>query len=192
MSRVLIYNASVWQWKAPSTLLVEDEDLGHIRHSCLVTIENGFFASVSEWSGATPSFEGYDTVIDARQQLLLPGLIDAHIHVAMLGESQYFVHLQHCESLQQLRDTLSQHCAAHPELPWVTGVNWDQTKLGSYPSRHDIDAVGSKPIFLWRTCWHIGVANTAALRAAGLVRGEDEAEGGGISSMVSGHGKWNS
>jgi predicted amidohydrolase YtcJ len=147
MSRVLIYNASVWQWRAPSKLLVGDEDLGYVLQGCRVTIENGFFTSVSSGcSQAAPSFEGYDTVIDAKQQLLLPGLIDAHIHVAMLGESQYFVHLQDCASMEQLRAKLTQHLALHPDLPWLTGVNWDQAKLGRYPTRHDIDAVGSKPV----------------------------------------------
>jgi predicted amidohydrolase YtcJ len=41
---------------------------------------------------------------------------------------------------------------------------------GAYPSRQDIDAVCSiRPVFLYRNCWHIGVANSAALRIAGLL-----------------------
>jgi predicted amidohydrolase YtcJ len=41
---------------------------------------------------------------------------------------------------------------------------------GAYPSRQDIDAVCCKrPVFLYRNCWHIGVANSAALRIAGLL-----------------------
>lgn len=38
-----------------------------------------------------------------------------------------------------------------------------------YPTRYDLDAVvPDTPVFLWRACWHIGVANTLALRKGGI------------------------
>jgi len=70
-------------------------------------------------------------------------ITDSHIHVSMVGESQYFVDLRHCDSIDSLRNTLKAHMQMHPEneLPWIVGVNWDQTVLGRYPNRFDIDGL---------------------------------------------------
>jgi predicted amidohydrolase YtcJ len=44
-----------------------------------------------------------------------------------------------------------------------------QTNLSRLPTRYDLDeVVPDTPVFLWRACWHIGVANTAALRKGGI------------------------
>ena len=120
---------------------------------------------------------------------------DSHIHVAILGESQYFVDLADCYSMASLKDKVKSHIARYPDLPWVIGVNWDQTNLGAFPHRRDVDEIhATKPVsynialfyialyfvllttprlflqmFLWRACWHIGLANTAALKLAHIV-----------------------
>lgn len=71
------------------------------------------------------------------------------------------------------------------------GINWDQSKLGRYPDRKDLDSLQLqkpvqqyyhtytyihtyhvyiyKKVFLWRACLHIGVANTLALSVAGFI-----------------------
>lgn len=66
---------------------------------------------------------------DAAGQLVLPGLMDAHLHVLMTGESAYYLDLQGCTSIAQLQRKLADHQEAHPELPWIVGVNWDQVDL---------------------------------------------------------------
>lgn len=76
-------------------------------------------------------------------------IADSHIHVAMLGESQYFVDLADCYSVDSLQEKVSAHILRYPDLPWVIGVNWDQTKLGVYPHREHIDSVHTdKPVNL--------------------------------------------
>lgn len=70
------------------------------------------------------------TTVDLKGQLILPGLIDSHIHVAMVGESKYFLDLSTCFSIQELQVMVRQHVSRHPDLHWIQGVNWDQTKLG--------------------------------------------------------------
>ena len=72
---------------------------------------------------------------DAGGQLVLPGLIDAHLHVMLTGESAYYLDLQACTSIAQLQQMLASHMEAHPELPWVVGVNWDQVCL-YYERKH--------------------------------------------------------
>jgi predicted amidohydrolase YtcJ len=75
----------------------------------------------------------------------------------MLGESTYFVNLSGCQSIDELQQRLREHGENHSDIPWIVGVLWDQTDIGRFPNRADIDSVCSdRPVFLWRACWHIG------------------------------------
>jgi hypothetical protein len=55
-----------------------------------------------------------------------------HSHVCMTGESSYFLDLKHCSSIDELIETLRKQAEKFPTstLPWIQGVNWDQTLLG--------------------------------------------------------------
>ena len=65
----------------------------------------------------------------------------------MLGESQYFVDLGDCYSVDSMKEKVSSHIEKYPDLPWVIGVNWDQTNLGVYPHREHIDCIETeKPV----------------------------------------------
>ena len=70
--------------------------------------------------------ELFERVIDVSNHLLLPGLIDSHIHVMITGESSYYLDLRDCSSIEQLKQTLQQHTENNPQLPWIIGINWDQ------------------------------------------------------------------
>lgn len=83
--------------------------------------------------------------------------VDSHIHVCSFAESQYFVDLSECYSIQQLVEKVKFHVEKYPDLPWITGVNWDQTKLGRFPTRHDLANIDTtKPVsFIFLTLSYI-------------------------------------
>jgi predicted amidohydrolase YtcJ len=89
------------------------------------------------------------------------------------------VDLAGCDSIGALRETLEAHAQAHPDLEWIVGIHWDQTPWGRYPHRRDLDDfdLGGRPCFLWRACFHIGVANSRALELAGVTGAESIAGG---------------
>jgi predicted amidohydrolase YtcJ len=63
-----------------------------------------------------------------------------------------------------MQGRLRAHAAEHAGASWVIGILWAQQELGRYPTADDLDAaVADRPAFLWRACWHIGVANRAGL-----------------------------
>jgi len=103
-----------------------------------------------------PEPETFDHVYDLQDQLVLPGLIDSHIHVALYGQSFYSVNCQGCASISELQQRLKHFLQEHPGTGkyvnrvvrcfslWVGrvyGVGWEQDKLGRYPTKHDLDAV---------------------------------------------------
>ncbi len=103
---------------------------------------------------------------------MLPGLHDSHIHAMLTGASMTYVDLSDCGSIEELQAALSTRCtedqlrvevevevevegeddgeAAHQR--WIIGTNWDQTKLGRYPTRFDLDAsCSSRPVSAAKT-----------------------------------------
>lgn len=72
--------------------------------------------------------ELFDKVIDVSNQIILPGLMDSHIHVMSTGESSYYLDLKDCNSIEELKSTLKKHSDNNPQLPWIIGVNWDQVR----------------------------------------------------------------
>lgn len=142
MSRVLIYNVSVWQWKGTGSAAAltpfaldgscDRDSIGDVLPLCYVTVHKGFISAVVEYLTDTADLSDvmtrvvltdFDVVIDGRSRLLLPGLVDSHIHVGLLGESRYFVDLSSCYSMDELLSTLRKHITLHAEhVNWIIGV----------------------------------------------------------------------
>ena len=121
---------------------------------------------------------------------IVPGLIDSHIHVYLTGKFQYNVDLSDCCTIQQLQQTIRHYLTHHPPPPaslayssshWIVGFAWEHDRFGRYPCAADVDAVvADRPVFLWRACYHVAVANTAALRLAGITAETADPAGGSI------------
>eukprot|EP00981_Chlorochromonas_danica_P011453 scaffold4011_cov197-Ochromonas_danica.AAC.35 len=167
MVRVLVKNASLWQWDDERSKASKYS--GGLAKNQSLIIEDGYIRGVEEDSPLLTT-DDFDTVIDAMGFAALPGLIDSHIHVGMLGESQFYIDLHECSSVEMLLETISSKLSSFDDLPFIVGFNWDQSLLGRVPTRSDLDSLPTaKPIFLWRACWHVGVANTAALSLGGYL-----------------------
>lgn len=141
---VVLNNGRIWRWDLPETNHHQNPT-GYIQNvsSLYINITTGYIEKIiyesdnldnnsQKDTNKTVSEYLVDKSIDFNGQLILPGLIDAHIHVAMLGESQYFLDLSSCYSIQELQLKVKEHIELYPDLDWIQGVNWDQTKLGKY------------------------------------------------------------
>jgi len=125
------------------------------------------------------------TVIDAHGQTLLPGLIDAHGHVTDLGFSALHLNLVGTSSLEDLKARLRTYAAAHPDVPWIIGFGWNQELWPEkrFPTAADLDAaVPDRPVVLERVDGHAVVANSAAIKAAGVTSATAAPAGGRIEN----------
>jgi len=125
------------------------------------------------------------TIIDAHGQTLLPGLIDAHGHVTDLGFSALHLNLVGTSSLQDLKARLRDYAAAHPDAPWIIGFGWNQELWPEkrFPTAADLDAaVADRPVVLERVDGHAVVANSAAMKAAGVTTATSAPAGGRIEN----------
>jgi len=114
---------------------------------------------------------------------VFPGFDDAHVHLGGAGQTKLNIDLTGVRSLDEMLAKVADFAKDEPPGHWLTGGNWDHTLWASktLPTRQDLDKVtGDHPAFLDRIDGHIAIANTAALKAAGITGNTKLPEGGAI------------
>ena len=114
---------------------------------------------------------GSAQVIDAGGKLVVPGFIDTHVHFLDGGQRLSSVQLRDAATREEFVARIKAFAASVPEGTWITGGDWDHSLWGgALPQRDWIDAVTPKhPVWINRLDGHMALANSAALRAAGLL-----------------------
>ena len=123
--------------------------------------------------------------IDGDGRTLLPGLIDAHGHVMSLGFAALQLDLTGTKSLAELQARLKAYAEANPNARWILGRGWNQELWAEkrFPTAADLDAVvGNRPVWLGRVDGHAAVANSVALKAAGITADTKAPDGGRIEN----------
>ena len=121
-----------------------------------------------------------------------PGLIDAHVHFSQAG----LLRLTHIDlafpQVRRIADAarlVAERAASARAGDWILGRGWDEGKLEErrYLYAADLDATsGGHPVWLMHTTGHYGVANTAALKIAGITRDTPDPPGGVIDRDAAG------
>jgi predicted amidohydrolase YtcJ len=125
------------------------------------------------------------TIVDAGGRTLLPGMIDAHGHVMDLGFGALRLNLVGTRSLAELQQRLRAYAATHPDAKWIQGFGWNQELWPGkkFPTAADLDAIiPDRPVVLERVDGHAIVANSAAMRAAGVTAATPAPAGGRIEN----------
>jgi predicted amidohydrolase YtcJ len=120
---------------------------------------------------------------------IFPGINDAHVHLGPAGRTKLNVDLTGVKSLAEMLAKIQKFANAAPPGHWLTGGNWDHTLWVKkvLPTREDLDSVtGDDPTFLDRIDGHIAIANTAALKAAGITGKTVPPQGGAIDLDANG------
>jgi predicted amidohydrolase YtcJ len=126
---------------------------------------------------------GGTRVIGNGKALVTPGFSDGHVHLLSGGFQIARVSLRDATSPAEFTKRLKEHAAKLRPGEWITGGDWDHERWpGSpLPNRSWIDSVTlNNPVFVNRLDGHMSLANTAALRLAGISRATRNVPGGTI------------
>ena len=156
-----------------------------------VAIRNGTIAAVGSVERVRSLVGPATRVIDLDGRTVTPGLIDSHVHFSE-ASAMYTIDLGDgtvatiADVVRRVADRVKQ---ARPGA-WVEGAGWDEGKLAErrYVTAADLDAVSpDNPVWLEHTTGHYGVANSAALRIAGVERETKDPPAGTIDRDARGN-----
>lgn len=122
-------------------------------------------------------------VIDAGGKLLLPGFNDSHVHFVDGGMQLENVQLNDATGAAEFVRRIAEQARKIPQGEWMLGGDWDETKWTppNLPAKELLDPITpGRPVFLSRYDGHMGVANSIALKMAGVTSETPDPPGGTI------------
>ena len=121
---------------------------------------------------------------DLGERWVIPGFNDAHIHVWKVGQlTTHILDLRGTESISKLQDRIRKAAEAVPAGTWIIGRGFNEAVLAErrLPVKEDLDyACPDHPVYLVRTCAHIAVLNSVALKKCSITRDTTDPAGGAI------------
>jgi hypothetical protein len=134
---------------------------------------------------AAQKFVGSKTrVVDLKGNTVLPGFTDSHQHLSGVGFREMTLNLEGTTSLEDFLAKVKARVDQAKPGQWITGRGWIETHWTPpvFPTRWDLDKVApNNPVILGRADGHGAVANSAALKIAGVDKNTPNPFGGEIS-----------
>ncbi|HZD10231.1 MAG TPA: amidohydrolase, partial [Candidatus Binatia bacterium] len=127
--------------------------------------------------------------IDLQNWLVVPGLVDAHVHLSWYAEYLHNVDVRPTASAQEAAELVARRAATVAPGTWIRGHGWSQENWPgrSFPTAAQLDAlVPDHPVYLTSQSAHAAWANSLALRKAGITAATADPPGGTIARDESG------
>jgi predicted amidohydrolase YtcJ len=122
-------------------------------------------------------------IIDLRGRRVLPGFNDAHVHLQIGGANLVSVQLTDAHSAAEFRQRIADYVRTLPKGAWILNGLWDQERWTpiELPTHELIDDVTpDNPVAVSRTDLHMILANSYAMKLAGVDRNTKDVPGGVI------------
>ncbi len=137
----------------------------------------GSDAEIRRFSGAATK------TIDLKGKTVIPGFNDAHVHFLETGQQLSSVDLRDAKTPQEFVERIKNFAAKLPKGRWILGGKWDHENWtpNNLPTAAMIDVVTpDNPVFIDRLDGHMALANSLAMRLAGVNKETKEVDGGEI------------
>ncbi len=120
-------------------------------------------------------------------QILMPGLIEGHGHFLGLGHSLMMLRLGDAQTWDEITERVAEAAKVTPPGHWIVGRGWHQAKwtetpmpnVEGYPTTRKLDeAAPNHPVLLTHASGHMSIANSYAMRMAGIDSNTADPSGG--------------
>jgi len=135
-----------------------------------IGIKDGRIAALGTRQDVLPDA---NLVLQANEDHVYPGFIDAHGHLFGYAEALHTVNLFGTSSVEECIERIEAFIAANPDKEWIIGRGWDQNDWPgkAYPSAQDLDRFSQKKLFLTRVDGHAAWVNTNVMKAFAIEEG---------------------
>jgi predicted amidohydrolase YtcJ len=168
--------------------IITEDPRGSVTEALAVL--NGRVSAVGTNAQILKMADGATRIINLHGRSATPGLMDAHIHLADGGMDRLrSLDLSTAASVAEVRRAAAHRVGRLHAGEWVIGAGWDEAKLSEkrYITVSDLDDISPhNPVWLEHTTGHYGVANSEALRLAGIDRKTPDPRAGTIQHDASG------
>jgi predicted amidohydrolase YtcJ len=140
-------------------------------------------ASTAEAPDIKPWLGPNTRIINMHGAFVMPGFNDAHVHIGKSALAKLAIDFTGVQSLAEFQQRIRENIKDRAPGEWVTGFGWDQTLWPGRrdPTREDLDTVSTThPMFFTRVDDHVAVANSLALKIAGVTKDSAEPTTGHI------------
>jgi predicted amidohydrolase YtcJ len=160
-----------------------------------LAIRAGRIVYVGADAGLAPFVSPKTTVIDLHGRMMMPGLVDGHLHPlqgggTLLKCSLNYEQLTVAQMQARIQTCLDQTQAHEPDA-WLEVVNWFQEGMlpaGTVTNRGNLDALRTKrPVFVMSSFGHTALVNSRALQVAGITAQTPDPLGGKVGREASGN-----
>ena len=143
----------------------------------------------SEQAAEVQALIGPNTrVIDLGGKFAMPGFNDAHIHLFGAAYAKLQIDFTGVKSIAEFQDRIRARLKDYKPGEWILGRGWDHTLWPGkkFPARQDLDSVSTDhPMVFGRLDGHVAIANSRALKIAGVTRDTPDPPGGHIERDAS-------
>ncbi|MGE3866631.1 MAG: amidohydrolase, partial [Hyphomonadaceae bacterium] len=154
-----------------------------------VAIAGERFLAVGDEAAVQPFIGAGTQVVDLAGAAVIPGLNDTHAHFLSAGVEASQIPMRGAKNVAEALERIKTAAAAKKPGEWLLGASWhppSQLAEHRYLTRAEIDSVApNNPVYL-QTVGHVAMANSAALKIAGIDRNTPNPEGGTIQKDQAG------
>ncbi len=123
-------------------------------------------------------------LIDLGGKTLLPGFIDTHGHFVYFGKNLVDANLFNCADIPELIARMKKQVDQTPQGAWIVGFGYQARamKEGRPPTSEELDQISKdRPVMVVDSSGHLGAANSAAFKAAGITSDTPDPTGGAFA-----------
>ena len=150
-----------------------------------ILVEDGRIKKIGTLKQLQTECSSYTNFVDLKGKTLLPAFIDAHSHLTAYASTLNIVQLEAATTFTQIAQKIKTFIQEHHVQPgeWISGFGYDQNKLveKQHPDKKLLDQIApNNPIIIAHQSGHMGVVNSAALKALGIDQTTADPAGGKI------------
>lgn len=120
--------------------------------------------------------------INLENNFVLPGFVDSHLHILAGGERLFHPNLRNAATKNEFIALIKNKLNGYKPGEWILGGDWNNENWGGeLPKKEWLDDITpNNPVWIKRLDGHMGLANSLALKIAGLDDGVSNITGGEI------------